>query len=110
MTQRALQLHKAVAGEKQGGVGPGVSPKTALGVGLKVDADALPSDLKQQLKEGKVDLDDPATTLALLKINAVVGVKGIFNPDGTPEIDGSDVRGLSLHSGRFVRARNRTAA
>ena len=38
----ALQLHKAIAGEKNGGVGPGVSPKTALSVGLKVDADALP--------------------------------------------------------------------
>jgi hypothetical protein len=37
-----LHLHKAIAGEKNGGVGPGVSPKTALSVGLKVDADALP--------------------------------------------------------------------
>src|SRR5450755_1481344 len=35
-----LQLHKAIAGEKNGGIGPGVSPKTALSVGLKVDADA----------------------------------------------------------------------
>src|SRR6476619_6127240 len=40
-----LQLHKAIAGEKNGGVGPGVSPKTALSVGLKVDADALPDSL-----------------------------------------------------------------
>lgn len=74
----ALQLHKAIAGQKNGGVGIGVSPKTALSVGLKVDSDALPDSLKQQLKEGKVNLDDPATTLALLKLNAVVGVKGIF--------------------------------
>ena len=72
----ALQLHKAIAGEKNGGVGGGVSPKTALSVGLKVDADALPDSLKQQLKEGKVDLDDPATTLALLKLNSVVGCDG----------------------------------
>ena len=43
----ALQLHKAIAGEKNGGVGPGVSPKTALSVGLKVDADALPDALKE---------------------------------------------------------------
>jgi hypothetical protein len=49
----ALQLHKAIAGEKNGGVGGGVSPKTALSVGLKVDSDALPDSLKQQLKEGK---------------------------------------------------------
>ena len=39
----ALELHKAIAGERNGGVGPGVSPKTALSVGLKVDADALPN-------------------------------------------------------------------
>src|SRR5262249_30359052 len=73
----ALQLHRAIAGEKHGGVGGGVSPKTALSVGLKVDADALPAALKQQNKEGKVNLDDPATTLALLKLNAVVGVTGL---------------------------------
>jgi hypothetical protein len=79
----ALQLHKAIAGEKNGGVGPGVSPKTALSVGLKVDADALPDGLKQQLAAGKVDLDDPATTIALLKLNAVVGVTAFTNPDGS---------------------------
>jgi mono/diheme cytochrome c family protein len=77
-----LQLHKAIAGEKNGGVGPGVSPKTALSVGLKVDADALPDGLKKQLAAGKVDLDDPATTLALLKLNAVVGLTGHFDPKG----------------------------
>src|SRR4026209_240503 len=54
-----LQLHKAIAGEKNGGVGPGVSPKTALSVGLKVDADALPDTLKKQIKAGKGNLDDP---------------------------------------------------
>ena len=78
----ALQLHKAIAGEKNGGVGGGVSPKTALSVGLKVDVDALSDGLIQQLKAGKVDLDDPATTLALLKLNAVVGVTGFFGEDG----------------------------
>lgn len=79
----ALQLHKAIAGAKNGGVGPGVSPKAALAVGLKVDADALPDSLKEQLKAGKVDLDDPATTIALLKLNAVIGVTAFTNPDGS---------------------------
>lgn len=79
----ALQLHKAIAGEKNGGIGPGVSPKTALSVGLKVDADALPTPLKQQIKAGKVNLDDPATTIALLKLNAVVGVTAFANVDGS---------------------------
>src|SRR5499425_1802371 len=78
-----LQLHKAIAGEKNGGIGPGVSPKTALSVGLKVDADALPDALKRQLAAGKVNLDDPATTLALLKLNAVVGVTAFANADGS---------------------------
>ena len=78
-----LQLHRALAGAKLGGVGPGVSPKTALAVGLKVDATALPSTLADQIKQGQVDLDDPATTVALLKLNAVVGVKGFLNEAGT---------------------------
>jgi hypothetical protein len=79
----ALGLHKAIAGASNGGVGPGVSPKTALSVGLKVDADALPPALKKQLRAGKVDLDDPATTIALLKLNAVVGVTAVTGSDGS---------------------------
>jgi hypothetical protein len=78
----ALHLHQAIEGEKLGGVGPGVSPKTALSVGLKVDADALPASLVEQIKAGKVNLDDPATTLALLKLNSVVGVTGFFDKQG----------------------------
>jgi hypothetical protein len=78
----ALQLHKAIAGAKNGGVGPGVSPKTALAVGLKVDVDALPKNLQAQIRAGKVNLDDPATTLALLQLNAVVGLTGKFDSSG----------------------------
>jgi hypothetical protein len=77
-----LQLHKAIAGAKNGGIGPGVSPKKALAVGLKVDSDALPAALKRQLAAGKVDLDDPATTIALLKLNAVVGVTAFADQGG----------------------------
>src|SRR5512142_893606 len=77
-----LQLHKAIEGAALGGVGPGVSPKAALAVGLKVDADALPANLIARLKAGKVNLDDPATTLTLLKLKAVVGVTGFFTSDG----------------------------
>jgi cytochrome c5 len=60
-----------------------VSPKTALAVGLKVDANALPASLITAVKHGKVNLNSPKTTLALLKLNAVVGVKGYFNREGT---------------------------
>src|SRR6266496_831939 len=77
-----LQLHKAIEGQKLGGVGPGVDPATALAVGLKVDQDALPESLIQALRKGKVDLKDPAVTVALLKLNAVVGVTGFFDPSG----------------------------
>jgi mono/diheme cytochrome c family protein len=77
-----LRLHEAIAGAANGGVGPGVSPRTALGVGLKVDADALPKSIRKQLVRGEVNLDDPATTLALLQLDAVVGVKGVFDGGG----------------------------
>ena len=77
-----LHIDKAIAGQANGGFGPGVSPKTALAVGLKVDADVLPANIVSGIQSGAVSLDDPATTLALLKLNAVVGVKGNFNSNG----------------------------
>jgi mono/diheme cytochrome c family protein len=78
-----LQLHQAIEGTNFGGVGPGISPNTALALGLKVDVAALPPPLQQQLRKGKVNLDDPAVTLHLIKLNSVVGVKGTFNADGS---------------------------
>ena len=75
----ALQLHQAVQGTRFGGVGDGLSPRTALALGLKVDADALPRSLRNDLRHGRVDLDDPAVTLALLRLDAVVGVRGFFD-------------------------------
>src|SRR5687768_7306246 len=53
-----------------------VDPTTALSVGLKVDAEALPPDVVQGIQSGAISLTDPATTVALLKLNAVVGLKG----------------------------------
>jgi hypothetical protein len=78
-----LQLHLAIEGAALGGVGPGVSPSAALAAGLKVDIDALPRNLIEQILHGQVNLNDPAVTLALLKLNAVVGLTGMFNPSGT---------------------------
>jgi hypothetical protein len=77
-----LKLHQAIKGSGLGGVGAGVSPKTALTVGLKVDVDALPSSLLEQLRHGNVNLNDPAVTVALLKLNAVVGLTGVFDSGG----------------------------
>jgi mono/diheme cytochrome c family protein len=53
-----------------------VDPTTALSVGLKVDAEALPPDVVAGIQSGAISLTDPATTVALLKLNAVVGLKG----------------------------------
>jgi len=64
-----LRLHEAV---RQ------LTPRQALGLGLKVDADALPPNVLNQVRQGRVNLDDPAVTAALLRANAVVGVTGFF--------------------------------
>ena len=82
----ALRLHRAIAGEANGGVGPGVSPAAALALGLKVDFDALPRELVEALERGEVDLEDPASTLALLRADAVVGVTGFFDGDAIESI------------------------
>lgn len=76
---KRLRLQEAIEGSDSPGQGAGVSPRTALAVGLKVDQAALPPDLVEKMRAGKVDLDDPVTTVALLKLNAVVGVKGFFD-------------------------------
>lgn len=81
-----LRLHEAIAGAANGGVGPGVSPNTALAVGLKVDVDALPMGLKRKIRQGKVDLDDPRTTIALLELDAVIGVTATACDDGLTTI------------------------
>src|ERR1043165_3623783 len=72
----ALRLHQAIAGSTHGGVGSGLSPKAALGVGLKVDVDKLPDSLVTALKAGQVDLDDVGNTIARLQEIAAVVVKG----------------------------------
>jgi hypothetical protein len=68
-----LRMHEAIAA---------VNPMTALGVGLKVDVEALPSQLRAALKTGDVDLTNPAVTAELLRLNAVVGVMGQVNDSG----------------------------
>jgi hypothetical protein len=74
-----LQQHKPIAGEKHGGTGPGLTPKQALAVGLKVDTDQLPAAVVALLKAKKVDFDDPKYTILLLKHDAVVGIKAIWD-------------------------------
>src|SRR5215510_7690056 len=68
-----LRMHEVVAT---------LDPATALGVGLKVDVEALPRPVVAQLRAGKIDLTSPAVTAALLQLNAVVGVKGGFDDSG----------------------------
>ncbi|MFS4459143.1 c-type cytochrome [Bdellovibrio sp. HCB2-146] len=77
-----LRLHHAIIGEKNGGVGAGVSPKAALAVGLKVDIESLSQATLDAIKNGTADLDDPNTSIVLLKEDAIIGVKGFFNDAG----------------------------
>jgi hypothetical protein len=76
------RLHEAIAGEKNGGVGPGISPNQALKLGLRVDSGAVPRLIVPLIQAGTANLDNPEVTLALLKADAVVGVKGFFDKDG----------------------------
>jgi hypothetical protein len=68
-----LRMHEVI---------PTVDPATALAVGLKVDVEALPADLVKALRAGRVDLKNPAVTISLLRLNAVVGVKGTVDRGG----------------------------
>src|SRR5215510_14922613 len=68
-----LRLHEVVAT---------VDPATALGVGLKVDADALPPSVTAAIRAGQADLTDPAVTTELIRLNAVVGLKGAVDGMG----------------------------
>ncbi|GMV57599.1 MAG: hypothetical protein AMXMBFR72_07140 [Betaproteobacteria bacterium] len=70
----ALRLHEVIEAA--------VDPLTALSVGLKVDADALPPAVVEGIRNGSVDLKSPATTVALLKLDAVVGVRGTVETAG----------------------------
>ena len=65
-----LRLHEAIAGEKHGGVGPGVTARQALQLGLKVDIGALPKILVEAIRGRSVDLDKVETTLELLRVLA----------------------------------------
>ena len=74
-----LQLHKAILRQAKGGVGAGLSARQALQAGLKADSDKIPRLLIEVLKEGSISLDQPDTTLELLRADAVVGIKGVFD-------------------------------
>jgi mono/diheme cytochrome c family protein len=69
-----LRMHAVIQGA--------VDPTTALSVGLKVDTDSLPTGVVKGIQNGTISLTSPATTVALLKLNAVVGVKGTVGTVG----------------------------
>lgn len=89
----SLKLHEAIEGAAFGGIGPGLSPEAALSLGLKIDTDAVLPALKSRmvLDQGvsanrtvftQADMDDAAITLALLRDNAILGLKGFFDSSG----------------------------
>ena len=69
-----LRMHEVIS--------TAVSPETALSVGLKVDSEALPPAVVKGIQDGSVDLKNPETTVALLKLDAVVGLKGTVQTVG----------------------------
>src|SRR5687767_8713255 len=79
-----LQLHRAIAGARLGGVGPGLSPAAALAAGLKVDVDMVPAPVLAAIQSGKLDLNDPAHTQTLIAAKAVVGVMPAGGGRGQP--------------------------
>jgi mono/diheme cytochrome c family protein len=86
-----LRMHEVIAAA--------VDPTTALSVGLKVDADALPPDLVNGIRNGRVDLHSPATTIALLKLDAVVGLKGqVERVNGTDRLTRVGITCALCHS------------
>ncbi|MBC8022176.1 MAG: c-type cytochrome [Burkholderiales bacterium] len=87
----ALRLHEVIRSA--------VDPTTALSVGLKVDSQALPAEVVQGIRDGSISLKSPATTVALLKMNAVVGLKGaVENRDGKDTLTRVGVTCALCHS------------
>jgi len=77
-----LHLHDAINGAALGGVGLGLTARSALQLGLKVDIDALSGQDASRVRRGDINLDSVETTLRLLRANAVVGLTGFFNSSG----------------------------
>ena len=76
---------------------PASVPTVALQLGLKVDMDALPTSVVDGIKNGTVDLNDPATTVALLRLNAVVGVTGFFDEaDASPSPASGPMKSIGI--------------
>ncbi len=88
----ALKMHTVIESA--------VDPLTAASVGLKIDADALPPEVVKGIVDGAIPLDDPQTTLALLNLNAVVGLKGQVSKgaDGRLHLDRVGVTCALCHS------------
>ena len=92
-----LRMHEVISAA--------VDPTTALSVGLKVDSEALPASVVQGIQDGSISLTSPATTIALLKLDAVVGVKGKVETvlsRGRVVIDNGEHKGKA-GDGQFLR-------
>jgi hypothetical protein len=77
-----LHLHQAIEGSANGGSGAGLTPAAALGAGLKVDSDAMSSDMRDRIEHGGFAADDVGNTMQLLRDRAIVGVTGFFDAQG----------------------------
>ena len=103
----SLKLHRAVAGAANGGVGPGLSPRAALGVGLKVDVDALPPELQQALARGRGQPGRPRGHPGAAQAERGGRRHRVLRRRRRPALDGHPVRPVPLHRRRLVRAGHR---
>jgi hypothetical protein len=103
-------LHQTIAGTQVGGIGPGLSPRQALSLVLKVDQDAIPLALILELKQGRLNLDDPAVTLELLRHNAVLGLTNrFFWLSGQTTVGRDSMCGVPFNGGQCRRIRDRSS-
>jgi cytochrome c5 len=79
----ALHLNEVIEGSVHGGIGDGLTPAAGLALGLKVDVDRLPASIRQQIVAGQIDLENPEVTIALLRLEAVVGIRATVDPTGS---------------------------
>lgn len=84
-----------------------VDPITALTVaGLKVDSEALPTSLITAIQNEQIDLTSPATTVALIGLDAVVGIKGTV--EKIDDVDTITRLGVTQMGGQGFFADDRT--
>src|SRR5689334_1521171 len=105
-----LKLHQAIEGSRFGGVGPGLSPRTALALGLKVSSTGLPAEVKNGNRERKTESGRPGEHARPVEAQCRAGPHRLFPLRRHASIRRHSVRTVSFHCRRLVRAGDRRTA